>query len=129
MGENGSDPWKGQNYVNIETYRKSGAAVATPTWFFKEGETLLVITGAVSGKVKRIRNNPQVRVAPCKYNGTLVGQWVKGSVELVSAAEESKRIDALLRKKYGLMKALFDFFGRFSKANEIALKIQLNGGG
>jgi uncharacterized protein len=125
MSDNHATPWTKQNYISLETYRKSGKAVATPVWFVQEGQTLLVITGAGSGKVKRIRNNPQVQVVPCKYNGQLLGQWVKGSAQCVNDAAEQKRIDALLRKKYGLQKALFDFFGRFSKAQSTALKIQL----
>ena len=64
-----------QQYINLETFRKSGVGVKTPVWFVQEGETLFVRTVANSGKVKRIRNNTHVNIAPCKADGALLGVW------------------------------------------------------
>ncbi|MFT6565014.1 MAG: PPOX class probable F420-dependent enzyme, partial [Actinomycetes bacterium] len=44
-------------YISITTFRKSGEGVSTPLWVTRDGEALYVITGAESGKVKRMRNN------------------------------------------------------------------------
>ena len=60
---------KEAKFLNLETFRKNGNGVKTPVWFVQEGEVLYVRTIADSGKVKRIRNNQQVNVAPCKANG------------------------------------------------------------
>jgi len=46
-----------QQYLNLETFRKNGAAVKTPVWFVQDGDAIFVRTLANSGKVKRIRNN------------------------------------------------------------------------
>ena len=46
-----------QQYLNLETFRKNGAAVKTPVWFVQDGDATFVRTLANSGKVKRIRNN------------------------------------------------------------------------
>lgn len=48
-------------YLNIETFRKSGVGVQTPVWFVRKGDALYVWTQANSGKAKRIHNNGRVR--------------------------------------------------------------------
>jgi hypothetical protein len=58
-------PFEKQKYLNIETFRKNGEGVRTPVWFVQDGEVLYARTIANSGKVKRIRNNGQVKIAPC----------------------------------------------------------------
>jgi uncharacterized protein len=58
-------------YVSLTTYRKDGRPVATPVWHVPRGDELWIVTEAGSGKVKRIRNNPQVSVTPCSLRGTV----------------------------------------------------------
>jgi uncharacterized protein len=64
---------QGQKYVSLATFRKNGAVVQTPVWFGEDGGKLYVMTRSDSGKYKRIRNNPQVRVAPCTMRGKITG--------------------------------------------------------
>src|ERR1700685_1618623 len=63
----------GQKYTSLTTLRKSGVAVPTPIWFGEEGDRLYVMTRSDSGKYKRIRNNPRVRIAPCTMRGKITG--------------------------------------------------------
>jgi uncharacterized protein len=100
-----------QKYLNLETIRKSGVGVKTPVWFVQDDNVLYVRTVANSGKVKRIRNHPQVNIAPCKMDGTLLGDWVQAQAREISDEEIDKMVDRLLGKKYGLMKALFAMAG------------------
>ena len=58
-------------YVRLTTYRKDGTPVATPVWHVPLDGELWIVTEAASGKVKRIRNNPRVTVAPCSLRGTV----------------------------------------------------------
>ena len=61
-------PIQGQKYISLTTFRKTGAGVATTVWFGEQDGKLYVMTRSDMGKTKRIRNNPQVRVArpaPC----------------------------------------------------------------
>jgi len=53
---------RGQKYISLTTFRKSGAKVATPVWFGEDGDKLYVMTRSDMGKTKRVRNNPQVKV-------------------------------------------------------------------
>lgn len=94
-----------QKYINLETYRKSGKAVCTPVWFVVDSDTIYVITTKETGKVKRIRNNQTVRVAPCGFRGELKGEWVSGTARFAEKDESEKAL-ALRKKKYGLQARL-----------------------
>ena len=96
-----------QQYINLETFRKSGVGVKTPVWFVQDGDILYVRTVANSGKVKRIRNNGQVNIAPCKADGALLGDWFPATAREVKDADTDLKSDRLLDKKYGLMKKMF----------------------
>jgi PPOX class probable F420-dependent enzyme len=96
-----------QQYINLETFRKSGIGVKTPVWFVQDGDILYVRTVANSGKVKRVRNNGQVNIAPCKVDGVLLGDWFPAIAREVTNANTDRKSDRLLDKKYGLMKKMF----------------------
>ncbi|HEV2784003.1 MAG TPA: PPOX class F420-dependent oxidoreductase [Actinophytocola sp.] len=89
-------------YLLVTTFRKSGAAVATPVWVARDGDELVVWSAVDAGKVKRIRNNPAVEVAACDLRGRPSGAAVK-AVARVLDAEGSERVRRLLRAKYGVM--------------------------
>ncbi|MDP9263583.1 MAG: PPOX class F420-dependent oxidoreductase [Acidobacteriota bacterium] len=112
-------------YLNLETYRKTGAAVRTPLWFAQdEAEGVLyVYSEASSGKVKRIRNNPRVHVVPSTMRGAPQGEWVEARAELLDAAGAA-RGHQLLRRKY-LLKRLGDFFGRLRQRQHAVMAIHI----
>ena len=62
-------------YIKLETLKRNGIGVATPVWFTIDGSKINVVTRSQTGKVKRLRNNPNVRIAPCGMRGQLKGQW------------------------------------------------------
>ena len=106
----------GHAYLNLETFRKTGAGVKTPVWFVEEGDCLYVRTRADSAKVKRLRRSGQVRVAPCTANGDLKGEWEAAEARLEPSPAVAAQINGLMNRKYGLMKRLFDLRGAFVKA-------------
>ena len=64
---------QGQKYISLATFRKSGASVPTPVWFGEQDDKLYVMTRSDSGKYKRMRINPGVRIAPCTIRGKTTG--------------------------------------------------------
>src|SRR5690348_1531705 len=94
---------RGQKYISLATFRKSGVPVNTPVWFADEHGKLYVFTNPKSGKVKRIRNNPEVRVAPSTIRGRITGPEFAGRARLLSG-EESAHARKLLERKYWLMR-------------------------
>jgi PPOX class probable F420-dependent enzyme len=89
----------GQKYISLKTFRKTGEGVATPVWFGEDDTKLYVMTRSDMGKTKRIRNNPQVRVAPCTIRGTVTGAEIAATARILPTEEHSRAKDAI-RNKY-----------------------------
>jgi uncharacterized protein len=90
---------QGQKYISLTTFRKSGAGVATPVWFGEEDGKLYVMTRSDMGKSKRIRNNPQVKVAPCTIRGKVTGPEFAATARILPS-EEQQRARAAINRKY-----------------------------
>jgi PPOX class probable F420-dependent enzyme len=97
---NNLSQFKNQPFLNIETKRKDGTVMPTPVWFVQDGDVLYVRTIDGSGKVKRARNFPAVRVMPCDAQGGALGTWQDGTAS-VDGAEAYGRVKELLIAKYG----------------------------
>ena len=88
-----------QQFLNLETYRKSGQAMPTPVWFAEDNGILYIRTINGAGKLKRVSNNAHVRVMPCQSQGEPLGVWVDADAHIVTG-EEAERALQLLRTKY-----------------------------
>jgi PPOX class probable F420-dependent enzyme len=86
-------------YLSNTSYKRDGQSVATPVWFVWRDGRLLVQTDAASGKVKRIRRDPQVRVAICTASGRLRGEQVPAVAEILPD-HETGRVEQLIAGKY-----------------------------
>lgn len=86
-------------YLSITSVKRDGTGVATPDWFVQENGRLLVETDGDSYKVKRIRRNPSVTIAPCTASGRLRGKPIAAHAELLPDAEVA-RVERLMRRKY-----------------------------
>jgi PPOX class probable F420-dependent enzyme len=72
--------------------------------------------------VKRVRNNPRVRITPCDMRGNVLGEWVEARAEIVTG-EEAARGMQLLNKKYFPWKQLLGFFASFSRRERIVFAL------
>ena len=115
--------FRGRNYLNLESYRKNGAPVRTPLWFAEEGGILYVYSEADSGKVKRIRNDPHVRVVPSDLRGNPRGEWVEARVEILDDAGAARGHQLLSRKFW--LKRVFDLINRVKKRPHAVMAIHL----
>jgi uncharacterized protein len=113
-----------QKYINLETYRKNGQPVQTPVWFTIDGATIYIRTDMNSGKVKRAKNNPHIRITPCNSRGQPKGIWVNSEVRTASTSE-SERANQLLKKKYGLEGKIIRMFNKLRSTRPIVLYIQI----
>jgi hypothetical protein len=89
----------GQKYISLTTFRKSGVGVPTPVWFGEQDDKLYVMTRHDLGKAKRIRNNPQVRVAPCTMSGKVTGPEF-AAIARILPPEEHARARQTINRKY-----------------------------
>jgi uncharacterized protein len=113
-----------QNYLNLESYRRSGTPVATPMWFAERGGTLYVYSLADAGKVKRIRNNARVRIVPSDIRGRPKGEWVEARARILDEPGAALG-HRLLNEKYGLMKRIGDIFSRLRKRERVVIAIEI----
>jgi PPOX class probable F420-dependent enzyme len=90
---------RGKKYISLGTFRKNGTKVPTPVWFGEDGDKLYVMTLSSMGKTKRIRNNPQVTVAPCTIRGKLTGTEVAALARILPP-EENARARQTVNRKY-----------------------------
>ena len=111
-------------YINLETYKKNGKVVNTPVWFVIEDKKFFVITRSGTGKVKRLRHNPNVRISPCDFRGKLKGNWVNGTASFQDSLEY-ERIMNLRNKKYGFQSKLASLF-TVGKGKYILISIKIN---
>ena len=86
-------------YVSLVSFKRDGTPVATPLWFVADGDRLLAMTGARSAKVKRIRRNPEVTVAPCKASGRVTGEPIAARAEILEPGE-LEPAQRLMARKY-----------------------------
>ncbi len=103
-----------ESYLSLASYRRTGAEVAVPVWFEVLDGKLVVFTDGTTAKVKRIRANPRVRVAPCGTFGAVTGEWIEGTARIVSGSAEEERAYAAIGRKYGWQMSLLSVFSRLA---------------
>lgn len=97
---------KGQKYIALATFRKNGTPVHTPIWFGEKDDRLYVMTRSDSGKYKRIRNNPQVRIAPCTMRGKVTGPEFAATARILPP-EDWPWAGKTIKRKYWLARIPF----------------------
>jgi PPOX class probable F420-dependent enzyme len=106
----GFDHLKGP-YCLVVTYKRSGEGVPTPVWYgVDERGRLYFRTYAPSVKVKRIRNDPRVRVAPCTTRGKPLGPPAEGTARVLGENEEA-HAEETIQSNYGLFRRVYEKTG------------------
>lgn len=100
------DAFAGEKHCLVMTYKKSGEAVATPVWFVGRDDRLRFLTGSVSGKVKRLRRDQRVRVAPCSLLGRPRGPAMEGVARILDD-DQAALTESALKAKYGIGRRLY----------------------
>jgi len=97
-----------EDFISLTTFRKTGVGVPTTVWVGRDGDALLVTTRRKSGKVKRIRNNPEVEIRPCNRMGRLRdgAPVLTARAEILEDSETAARLATVFSKKYGLKSRL-----------------------
>ena len=98
---------RGHKYALVVSYRRSGDPVPTPVWFGLADGKLYFRTEKRVAKVKRIRANPRVRVAPCTMRGKPRGPAAEGTARILPP-EEEERAEAALQANYGVGRRIYE---------------------
>lgn len=102
------------DYLSLATRKRSGEFVPTPVWFAPHEGSYYLFSAGGAGKVKRLRNFSEVRIAPCTVTGKLTGDWLDAEATLLESAADQATALAALRRKYFLQMRLGDLFARLT---------------
>ena len=112
-----------QKYINLETYKKDNTPIKTPVWFVIDNDLIYIITRESTGKVKRLKNNQNVRIVTCSFSGKTKNEWVNGKAQKITGSEADKAVK-LRKKKYGFAVRLSSLFTS-QKGNIVVYSIDL----
>lgn len=99
-------------YVLLGTRKKDGSMVDTPVWFAQQGKTVYMFSAGNAGKVKRLRNFSDARLAPCTVSGKPLGEFVPATATLLDDDASVREAHQQLVKKYGWQMRLLDLGAR-----------------
>ena len=89
-------------FLSVTSFKRDGTGVATPVWFVSDGRRLFALTDLHSAKVRRIRREPRVLVAPCRASGKLRSDPVPAHAEVLTSTAELDHVQKLLLGRYGI---------------------------
>lgn len=108
-------PFVRQRTMLLTTFRRDGTPVRTPVSVAVEGDRAFVRTSHKTGKVKRLRNNPEVEIAPCTIRGRSTGPALRACARLL-AGDEAAHASRNINRKYpifeGVLVPVLFFIGR-----------------
>ena len=122
-----SSTLKGE-YVSFATRKHSGDWVNTPVWFAPDDHgRFYIFSEAQAGKVKRLRNYTEVRVADCTVTGRVLADWVDGQGTILETKEDIDKAYKALYNKYGWKMRGTDFMsklaGKYHKRSLLAFTL------
>ena len=116
-----------QKYLSLETYKRDNTPVQTPVWFVIDNDQLYITTKETTGKVKRLRNNQNARIAVCSMKGDIKSNWVDVGLEKIPEESDVEKIVKLRKKKYGFSARLISMFTS-QKGKTVAYSIAVRDG-
>ena len=121
---NNLEELESEKCISLETYRKNNESVHTPVWFVIKDDLIYVVTRDQTGKIKRLRNNQQVKIATCNFKGKIKGQWKSGTAKILTE-EQTQDAVKWREKKYGLMAKIAKFLSK-GKGELLAFSIKVD---
>lgn len=100
------EPFVRQKTVVLTSFRKDGTPVGVPVSIAVEGDHAFIRSPEKGWKVKRMRNNPLVEVAPSTARGRPTGSAIRAHARELTG-REWERAGHLLRRKHPFLQGLF----------------------
>jgi uncharacterized protein len=81
------EPYVEQRTVLLTTFKRDGTGIGTPVSIAVDGDHAYIRTFHTAHKVKRLRNNPKVEVAPSTVRGRTTGDGFAAHARLLEGRE------------------------------------------
>ncbi|MGI9163035.1 MAG: PPOX class F420-dependent oxidoreductase [Mycobacterium sp.] len=120
-----------EQFVALTTFKRNGDGISTPMWIGRDGADLFMWTAEDSWKVKRVRNNPRVLLAPSGRFGKVRDGVlpVEGTAEVLTDPDTVERLRRVIQRKYGLgywIITTVEMIAARGRKKRVVLRIALN---
>lgn len=105
-------------YLLLKTLKRNGDWVATPVWFASDDEYHYVFSAGKAGKVKRLRNFSEVKIAGCTVTGKQLSDDQSSEAFLINDTTSIQQADRCLKQKYGWQKSLTDIMAKIANKHK-----------
>lgn len=100
-------PFVKQWAVRLTSHRKDGTGVGTAVSIAVDGDHAYFRTPGKAGKVKRLRRDPEVEIAPSTYRGRPTGPEIHARARLLApGSPEDRHAAKLLRHKHPVLQGM-----------------------
>ena len=115
------EPFVRQKTILLTTFKRDGTPVGTAVNIAVEGDRAFVRTYDAAWKAKRIRNNPEVEIAPSTMKGKPTGPAMHARARLLTGEDDVHAARALAGKYRLLHGVLVPFIHRMEALSDAAL--------
>lgn len=113
-------------FIALTTFRASGEPVSTPVLFVEHDDGRLRLrTADDTGKVRRIRVDPRVTVAPSDSRGRTLGDAVPGTARILGPDAYGPTL-ARLHGRYRIAGPLFTLIRRLRGQRDLVVEVTLD---
>jgi PPOX class probable F420-dependent enzyme len=100
------EPLRNTKTILLTTYKRDGTPVGTPVSIAFAGDHAFFRTYDKAWKAKRLRNNPEVEVAPATVSGKPTGPAIRAQAKLLDGDDARRAARALARRHPALQRIL-----------------------
>lgn len=118
-------PFADQKTVLLTTFRRDGTPVGTPVSIYvdDDGDRAYFRTWDTAWKMKRIRNNPVVEIAPSTFRGEPTGSAIRARARPLSGREAEHAAKGLSQKHPLLHRRLVPLIHRLRGNRTVHLEL------
>ena len=118
------EPFVHQQTVLLTSHRRDGTPIGTPISIVVDGQRAFVRTFDRAGKMKRIRRDPEVEIAPSTWRGRPTGPTLRARARILDG-QEAADAARLLAAKYPLLHGLLvPLFHRLRRYRTMHLELR-----
>jgi PPOX class probable F420-dependent enzyme len=112
-------------FIDLVTFRRSGAPVGTPVLFVQDGDRLLIRTAHDTGKLKRLAHTTRVEVSPADQRGRHVGSTRTGTARILGPEAVAPML-AALHAKHRLAGPVSTFVRHLRRQRDVIVEVVLD---